>query len=78
MAEATAAQAREEIWAAERDALLARKRLEAAEEKRREALNRADRATVTVAPADPEREDAPPATAQYRTVPVQEPHPEQW
>ena len=50
-AEATAALAREEIRAAERDALIVRKRLEAAEEKRREALHRADRATVTLAPA---------------------------
>ena len=50
-AEPAAALAREEILAAERDALIARKRLEAAEEKHREALNRADRATVSLAPA---------------------------
>ena len=70
MAKAMAAQAREEIRAAERHALLARKRLEATEEKRREAINRA---TVTVAAAGPVRQAAPPASAQHRAVPVQEP-----
>ena len=55
-AEATATLAREEIRAAERDALIARKR--------HEALHRADRATVSLAPAAPTRPAALPAAAQ--------------
>ena len=60
---ATAALAREEIRVAERDALIARKRLEVAEEKHREALHRADRATVSLASA------APPTAAQRSAAP---------
>ena len=72
-AEAAAAVAREEMRAAERDALIAQKRLEAAEAKRREALHRADRATVTLAPAAPARPAVPPAPPLPRARPVQEP-----
>ena len=65
-AEAVAALTREEIRATERDALIARKRLEVAEEKRREALHRVDRATVSLAPAAPARPAAPSTPPQQR------------